>query len=169
MAKTRTHYVCQNCGYSSPRFLGRCPNCGKWNSLVEEVDQGQLEKTVQPTTTLTGIVAKRQKIKEIDTQKTSRVKTRLNELNRVLGGGIVPGSLVLIGGSGDREVDLAAASLRPTERGRPLGPLRVRKKVPTKSRCGPNGWPCRGIISTFTRKPTWTASGPRSTISNLNT
>ena len=98
MAKTRTHYVCQNCGYSSPRFLGRCPNCGKWNSLVEEVEQGQLEKTVQPTTTLTGIVAKPQKIKEIDTQKTPRVKTRLNELNRVLGGGIVPGSLVLIGG-----------------------------------------------------------------------
>ena len=83
MAKTRTHSVCQNCGYSSPRFLGRCPNCGKWNSLVEEVEQGQLEKTVQPTTTLTGIVAKPQKIKENDTQKTPRVKTRLNELNRV--------------------------------------------------------------------------------------
>lgn len=98
MAKARTHYVCQNCGYSSPRFLGRCPNCGKWNTLVEEVEQGQLEKKVQPTTTLTGIVAKPQKINEIDTQKTPRVKTKLNELNRVLGGGIVPGSLVLIGG-----------------------------------------------------------------------
>lgn len=98
MVKARTHYVCQNCGYSSPRFLGRCPNCGKWNTLVEEVEQGQLEKKVQPTTTLTGIVAKPQKINEIDTQKTPRVKTKLNELNRVLGGGIVPGSLVLIGG-----------------------------------------------------------------------
>ena len=98
MAKARTHYVCQNCGYSSPRCLGRCPNCGKWNTLVEEVEQGQLEKKVQPTTTLTGIVAKPQKINEIDTQKTPRVKTKLNELNRVLGGGIVPGSLVLIGG-----------------------------------------------------------------------
>ena len=98
MAKARTHYVCQNCGYSSPRFLGRCPNCGKWNTLVEEVEQGQLVNNVQPTTTLTGIVAKPQKINEIDTRKTPRVKTKLNELNRVLGGGIVPGSLVLIGG-----------------------------------------------------------------------
>lgn len=98
MAKARTHYVCQNCGYSSPRFLGRCPNCGKWNTLVEEVEQGQLVNKVQPTTTLTGIVAKPQKINEIDTRKTPRVKTKLNELNRVLGGGIVPGSLVLIGG-----------------------------------------------------------------------
>ena len=74
------------------------PHPGKWNTLVEEVEQGQLEKKVQPTTTLTGIVAKPQKINEIDTQKTPRVKTKLNELNRVLGGGIVPGSLVLIGG-----------------------------------------------------------------------
>ncbi|QLL70635.1 DNA repair protein RadA [Lactobacillus sp. 3B(2020)] len=98
MAKARTHYVCQNCGYSSPRFLGRCPNCGKWNTLVEEVEQGQSVNKVQPTTTLTGIVAKPQKINEIDTRKTPRVKTKLNELNRVLGGGIVPGSLVLIGG-----------------------------------------------------------------------
>ncbi|MBM6753800.1 DNA repair protein RadA [Lactobacillus alvi] len=98
MAKARTHYVCQNCGYSSPRFLGRCPNCGKWNTLVEEVEQGQLVNKVQPTTTLTGIVAKPQKINEIDTRKTPRVKTKLNELNRVLGSGIVPGSLVLIGG-----------------------------------------------------------------------
>lgn len=98
MAKTKTHYVCQNCGYSSPRFLGRCPNCGQWNTLVEEVEQREIEKQVQATTTLTGIVAKPQRINEIDAQKTPRVKTGLNELNRVLGGGIVPGSLVLIGG-----------------------------------------------------------------------
>lgn len=98
MAKARTNYVCQNCGYSSPRFLGRCPNCGKWNTLVEEVEQPAAAKKVQATTTLTGIVAKPQKINEINTQKTPRVKTQLNELNRVLGGGIVPGSLVLIGG-----------------------------------------------------------------------
>ena len=98
MAKAKTHFVCQNCGYISPRFLGRCPNCGQWNTLVEEVDQSTVKQPKSPTATLTGIVAKPQKINEINTQKTPRVKAKLNELNRVLGGGIVPGSLVLIGG-----------------------------------------------------------------------
>lgn len=98
MAKAKTHFVCQNCGYISPRFLGRCPNCGQWNKLVEEVDQSTIKQPKTTTTTLTGIVAKPQRINEIDTQKTPRVKTQLHELNRVLGGGIVPGSLVLIGG-----------------------------------------------------------------------
>ncbi|HJA46872.1 MAG TPA: DNA repair protein RadA [Candidatus Limosilactobacillus excrementigallinarum] len=98
MAKSKTHFVCQNCGYISPRFLGRCPNCGQWNTLVEEVDQSTIKQPKTTTTTLTGIVAKPQRINEIDTQKTPRVKTQLHELNRVLGGGIVPGSLVLIGG-----------------------------------------------------------------------
>lgn len=98
MAKAKTHFVCQNCGYISPRFLGRCPNCGQWNTLVEEVDQSTIKQPKTTTTTLTGIVAKPQRIDEINTQKTPRVKTKLAELNRVLGGGIVPGSLVLIGG-----------------------------------------------------------------------
>ena len=98
MAKAKTHFVCQNCGYISPRFLGRCPNCGQWNTLVEEVDQSTIKQPKTTTTTLTGIVAKPQRINEIDTQKTPRVKTQLHELNRVLGGWIVPGSLVLIGG-----------------------------------------------------------------------
>ncbi|MDO4455102.1 MAG: DNA repair protein RadA [Ligilactobacillus agilis] len=100
MAKVKTQYICQNCGYNSPRFLGRCPNCGEWNSLVEE----RVESTSANTTatrhsaTLTGIVARPQRVKDIDVQKLPRVKTQLNELNRVLGGGIVPGSLILIGG-----------------------------------------------------------------------
>ena len=98
MAKAKTHYVCQNCGYNSPRYLGRCPNCGQWSTLVEEVEQPSTPVAKNTTATLTGIVARPQRIQEIDTKKTPRVKTRLNELNRVLGGGIVPGSLVLIGG-----------------------------------------------------------------------
>lgn len=99
MAKAKTHFVCQNCGYISPRFLGRCPNCGQWNTLVEEIDQASVKQPqTTTTTTLTGIVAKPQKINQIDAKKTPRVKTKLKELNRVLGGGIVPGSLVLIGG-----------------------------------------------------------------------
>lgn len=99
MAKVRTQYVCQNCGYNSPRYLGRCPNCGEWNTFVEEQVQSSGSSTTKAkTTTLTGLVAKPQKISEINSQETPRVKTRLNELNRVLGGGIVPGSLILIGG-----------------------------------------------------------------------
>ena len=99
MAKVRTQYVCQNCGYNSPRYLGRCPNCGEWNTLVEEQVENNTSSTVKKaTTTLTGLVAKPQKINEIDSKQTPRVKTKLNELNRVLGGGIVPGSLILIGG-----------------------------------------------------------------------
>lgn len=98
MAKAKTHYVCQNCGYTSPRYLGRCPNCGQWNTLVEEVDQSTVKKPATTTTTLTGIVAKPQRLNEINTHEMPRVITNLKEFNRVLGGGIVPGSLVLIGG-----------------------------------------------------------------------
>lgn len=98
MAKAKTHYVCENCGYVSPRYLGRCPNCGQWNTLVEEVEQATTPAAAKATATLAGIVARPQKLTEIDTQKTPRVQTKLQELNRVLGGGIVPGSLVLIGG-----------------------------------------------------------------------
>ncbi|MDD6893714.1 MAG: DNA repair protein RadA, partial [Lactobacillus sp.] len=99
MAKIKTQYICQNCGYNSPRYLGRCPNCGQWNTLVEErVETTGTQTTARHASTLTGIVAKPQRVKDIDAQKLPRVKTRLNELNRVLGGGIVPGSLILIGG-----------------------------------------------------------------------
>lgn len=98
MAKAKTHYVCQNCGYTSPRYLGRCPNCGQWNTLVEEVDQSTVKKPATTTTTLTGIVAKPQRLNEINTHEMPRVTTNLKEFNRVLGSGIVPGSLVLIGG-----------------------------------------------------------------------
>ncbi|HIX35566.1 MAG TPA: DNA repair protein RadA [Candidatus Limosilactobacillus merdigallinarum] len=99
MAKAKTHYVCQNCGYTSPRYLGRCPNCGQWNTLLEEVDQSTVKKpATTTTTTLTGIVAKPQRLNEINTHEMPRVTTNLKEFNRVLGSGIVPGSLVLIGG-----------------------------------------------------------------------
>lgn len=95
MAKIKTQYVCQSCGYSSPRFLGRCPNCNAWNQMVEE--------KVAPTTTKAtfnagGKVTKPEAIDQVNIQKEPRVQTELAELNRVLGGGVVPGSLILIGG-----------------------------------------------------------------------
>ncbi|KIS03793.1 DNA repair protein RadA [Paucilactobacillus wasatchensis] len=96
MAKVKTQFVCQNCGYSSPRFLGRCPNCGEWNTLVEEKVQSSVDR--KSRVSMNGTTVKPTKIGEIKMGQTPRVKTNMRELNRVLGGGIVPGSLILIGG-----------------------------------------------------------------------
>ena len=98
MAKVKTRYVCQNCGYVSPRYLGRCPNCSEWNTLVEEVEQKSATVKATPRVNLTGTTNTRQKIDTIEISQTNRVDTKNGELNRVLGGGVVPGSMVLIGG-----------------------------------------------------------------------
>ncbi len=98
MAKVKTRYVCQNCGYVSPRYLGRCPNCSEWNTLVEEVEQKSAAFKATPRVTLTGTTNAPQKIDTIKISQTPRVDTKNGELNRVLGGGVVPGSMVLIGG-----------------------------------------------------------------------
>ena len=76
MAKIRTQYVCQNCGYNSPRYLGRCPNCGEWNTLVEEQVDTSSAQTKKENTTLTALVAKPQKINEIDSTETPSVNTK---------------------------------------------------------------------------------------------
>lgn len=98
MAKVKTRYVCQNCGYVSPRYLGRCPNCSEWNTLVEEVEQKSAAVKATPRVTWTGTTNAPQKIDTIKISQTPRVDTKNGELNRVLGGGVVPGSMVLIGG-----------------------------------------------------------------------
>ncbi|MTV82373.1 DNA repair protein RadA [Secundilactobacillus folii] len=99
MAKAKTQFVCQECGYQAPRFLGRCPNCGKWNTFVEEVIAPATTSVSKSASTLVGgAVTKPEKLAAVSTAKEPRIKTQLGELNRVLGGGVVPGSLVLIGG-----------------------------------------------------------------------
>jgi len=98
VAKPRTTYVCQNCDYSSPRYLGRCPNCGEWNTMVEEVVTPAAAKPQSTRTTASGERSHPQLMSEIKHSTESRTKTQMEELNRVLGGGIVPGSLILIGG-----------------------------------------------------------------------
>jgi DNA repair protein RadA/Sms len=97
MAKTKTVYVCQNCGAESPKWIGKCPSCGEWNSYVEEI----VSKEPAQKITLAGLEITKQKpvlISEVETTEESRIDTSSSELNRVLGGGLVPGSLVLIGG-----------------------------------------------------------------------
>ncbi|HEB35141.1 MAG TPA: DNA repair protein RadA [Candidatus Aminicenantes bacterium] len=90
--KQKTAFICQNCGFNSPKWLGRCPSCGEWNTLIEEVE----EKVTAEFSFLPSEPILYEKIKEA---KRERIKTGIKELNPVLGGGVVPGSLVLIGGA----------------------------------------------------------------------
>ena len=95
MAKAKTKFVCSECGYESGGWLGKCPACGSWNSLVEEV----VAKTGSSSGhAATGMPAKAIPLHEIRTEAGMRFDTGYGELNRVLGGGVVPGSLVLVGG-----------------------------------------------------------------------
>ncbi|MFD1418951.1 DNA repair protein RadA [Companilactobacillus keshanensis] len=97
MAKPKTKYICQNCGYVSPRYLGRCPNCGVWNQMVEEVEHKEVAQAT-PSRRTSDLESKPISLNNVSFSKEERVKTKMSELNRVLGGGIVPGSLILIGG-----------------------------------------------------------------------
>ncbi|MFD2161386.1 DNA repair protein RadA [Paradesertivirga mongoliensis] len=99
MAKTRSAYFCQSCGYESAKWLGKCPSCNQWNSFVEEVIQkGNSSVPEWKTASGNSRVAKPSAIDKIVFAEESRLITPDSEFNRVLGGGIVPGSLVLIGG-----------------------------------------------------------------------
>ncbi|MCT1185940.1 DNA repair protein RadA [Lactococcus lactis] len=95
MAKKKSSFVCQNCGYKSAKYLGRCPNCGEWSSFVEEVE---VQEVKNQRVSMTGERSKPLKLDEVELFDTPRIETDLDEFNRVLGGGVVPGSLVLIGG-----------------------------------------------------------------------
>ncbi len=101
MAKEKTVYSCQQCTFQSRKWLGKCPDCGAWNSFVEERET----KTVSTAALARGLggAAKGEKIKssrytDVPSQDDTRISSGIPEFDRVLGGGIVPGSLVLIGG-----------------------------------------------------------------------
>lgn len=97
--KIKTSFFCSNCGYESPKWVGKCPNCGEWNTLVEE--SRVTGKSASGTKALLPDVAtsaKPTKVSEIQSVKEKRITLPSGELNRVLGGGLVPGSIILIGG-----------------------------------------------------------------------
>lgn len=97
MAKTKTAYVCSNCGNDSPKWLGKCPVCGEWNTYVEEI----ISKDTSAKKGLSGFETSKAKpllLKEVETGEEPRIDLQDGEFNRVLGGGLVAGSLVLIGG-----------------------------------------------------------------------
>ena len=93
MVKSKSTYVCQQCGTSSLRWEGRCSSCNVWNSFVEEVAIPKAAKQ-------TGHLLKEDPIllKDVQSQSQNRYQTKILELDRVLGGGVVPGSVTLIGG-----------------------------------------------------------------------
>src|SRR5215211_6237552 len=94
MPKVKTSFICQQCGAVSPAYLGRCPACGSWNSMVETVE----ERRAQGTRRTTRATERAQRLSDIGSSERDRHVVPIDELNRVLGGGLVPGSLVLIGG-----------------------------------------------------------------------
>ena len=97
MAKIKSVYICSECGYESPKWYGKCPSCGEWNTMNEEIkDTSKSSPTVKSRSFSS--YAKPYSITEISTDDEHRYDTGCKELNRVLGGGIVKGSLILLGG-----------------------------------------------------------------------
>src|SRR5687767_7011158 len=96
MSKVKSAYFCRNCGHQSPKWLGKCPSCNEWNTFDEEILQKPGDEKVFSHTT--SRVSKPQSVAEISLVEENRVLLPDNELNRVLGGGLVPGSLILFGG-----------------------------------------------------------------------
>ena len=134
----KTVFVCQSCGSQSPKWLGRCPDCGNWNTLVEEV-------RVNPkfAADLAGDFPFPDEaprlLKDISGQSEERFLTGIQELDRVLGGGVVPGSVILIGGDpgiGKSTLVLQALHALVREGGRPS--IFPGKNPPARSRCGEN-------------------------------
>src|SRR5690554_182763 len=98
MAKTKTTFFCQNCGAQFSKWQGQCSSCKEWNTVAEEVIQKAEKVSWKSSASSTKRFAKPQRISEISNQAEARLDTRNHELNRVLGGGLVPGSLTLLGG-----------------------------------------------------------------------
>ena len=95
MARTKTKFVCQNCGYSSAKWLGRCPECGSWDSMAEEIET---PAKPQQSFLMPQEAPKPKTLDKVMLTEVERLQTGINEFDRVLGGGLVPGSLVLLGG-----------------------------------------------------------------------
>ncbi len=119
MAKTHTQWVCQSCGRTTPREMGRCPGCGEWGTMVEVMEQ--------PTAAASGVPlgpgSEPRRLSEIDTAGLERLPLPLKEFARVLGGGVVPGSLILVGGDpgiGKSTLLLQAAGMLAESTGKPV-------------------------------------------------
>ena len=93
MAKVKTVFVCNECGYESAKWLGKCPSCNSWSTFVEKKIVKNTDSKSTPIINVTPTL-----LKDVEKKETTRMKTNFEELDRVLGGGFVTGSLVLLGG-----------------------------------------------------------------------
>ncbi|HBC39593.1 MAG TPA: DNA repair protein RadA, partial [Porphyromonadaceae bacterium] len=98
MAKLKSTYFCTNCGNESPKWMGKCPACGEWGSLVEELVRKDASSRITDTRSFESVKSQPLPLREIRAEQEPRIDMNDEELNRVLGGGLVPASLVLIGG-----------------------------------------------------------------------
>ena len=95
--KNATVFFCQECGYESVKWMGQCPGCKAWNTFVEErAGAGGKRATGNRKTGIVGQKAEPAKLSQVSMSKEDRIRTKIGELDRVLGGGIVPGSLTLV-------------------------------------------------------------------------
>src|SRR5260370_42540329 len=109
MAKSRTHFVCQSCGVQAAKWLGKCPDCGAWNSLVEEVQTREDSPRLWGAWSPEGRPVR---LQDVVTAAEARRRTDIKGLHRVLGGAEVPGAVVLLGGgAGVGEARLLLAAL----------------------------------------------------------
>jgi DNA repair protein RadA/Sms len=101
MARARSQYVCTACGYATPRWMGQCPECGAWNTLQEEVvapTRGVGATARERARTARAVAVQAQPLAQLSDTAETRLPTGIDEFDRVLGGGVVPGSLILLGG-----------------------------------------------------------------------
>ncbi|HEL0648630.1 DNA repair protein RadA [Streptococcus equi subsp. zooepidemicus] len=119
MAKKKARFICGECGYQSPKYLGRCPNCSAWSSFVEETEVKDVKNA---RISLTGEKSRPIKLRHVNSVSYQRIQTAMSEFNRVLGGGVVPGSLVLIGGDPGigKSTLLLQVSIQLADKGRVL-------------------------------------------------
>ena len=125
MAKIRTKYVCQECGYETSKWLGKCPECTKWNTFVEEIEQKNSRKEVFLIDKSSS--SRPVNINAIETKEEERFSTEIAELDRVLGGGIVKGSLVLVGG--DPGIGKSTLLIQVSSNGRQKSFIHIRRRI----------------------------------------
>ena len=96
--KSKTTYYCQNCGTQYAKWMGQCQSCGEWNTIAEELIQKETKRSWQTDDSVKKIANKPLKVSEITLDAENRISSTDSELDHVLGGGIVAGSIILIGG-----------------------------------------------------------------------
>ena len=148
MTRRDSHFVCQQCGHAALAWTGRCPGCGEWNTLAETLRPGAEARGAGASGARRRSIVRRGRgarpvpLRDVEAPATARLLTGIAELDRVLGGGLVPGSLVLLGGSpGIGKSTLTGMALGNLGAAGAAGPLRLRARSrPPRCGCAPSGW-----------------------------